>query len=163
MNLKKLLSGALIGAFAFGISAGSLQPVSAASLEDAKKIYDAKDKYDSAKDKYNSAKDKYNSARDKFGSRNSDGQNPPEPPKDADGNPMPPPDRNSDSSDRPEPPRDSDGNILPPPDENKLDGEGSVKFEQPDKNSDVKDRYNKTKDKIDSAKDKFNRAADKLK
>lgn len=58
MNLKKLLSGTLIGEFAFGIPAGSLQPVSAASLDDAKKISDAKDKYDSAKDKFNRAADK---------------------------------------------------------------------------------------------------------
>ncbi len=143
MNLKKLLSGALIGAFVFGISAGSLQPVSAASFDDAKKISDAKDKF-------NSAKDKFNSARDKFGSRNSDSNTPPEPPKDADGNPMPPPDK--DSSDRPA-----------PPDEHKLDGDGSVKFEKPDKDSDgVKDKYNNAREKIDSAKDKFNRAADKL-
>ena len=86
MNVKKILSGALIGAFVFGISAGNIQPVSAASVKDAKTTLD----------KYDKAKDKFDGARDKFNRNNSDGNNPPEPPKDENGNPLPPPDRNSD-------------------------------------------------------------------
>ena len=145
MNLKKLLSGALIGAFVFGIPAGN---VDAASFDDAKKIYDAKQKYDSAKDKYDSAKDKFDSAKDKFGNKNSDNQNPPELPKDSDGNPMPPPDRNnSDNGDRPEPPKDSNGNPLPPPDRNNSDNS-----DRPEPPSDSKDKFGDLKDKYDSAK-----------
>ena len=93
MNVKKILSGALIGAFVFGVSASNIQPVSAASISDAKTTLD---KYDKAKDKFDSAKDKYNGARDKFNRNNSDGNNPPEPPKDENGNPLPPPNENSD-------------------------------------------------------------------
>ena len=74
MNVKKILSGALIGAFVFGVSASNIQPVSAASISDAKTTLD---KYDKAKDKFDSAKDKYNGARDKFNRNNSDGNNPP--------------------------------------------------------------------------------------
>ena len=141
MNLKKLLSGALIGAFAFGIFAGSLQPVSAASLDDAKRISDARNKIDETRNKVDEARDNYNNARDKFGSRNSDGKNPPEPPKDANGNPMAPPDRNSEGKNPPEPPKDANGNPMAPPDEHKLDGDGSVKFEPPsDRNSANHDR-----------------------
>ena len=85
MNVKKILSGALIGAFVFGISAGNIQPVSAASVKDAKTTLD----------KYDKAKDKFDGARDKFNRNNSDSNNPPEPPKDENGNPLPPPDKNS--------------------------------------------------------------------
>ncbi|MBO4401371.1 MAG: hypothetical protein J5809_05950 [Selenomonadaceae bacterium] len=135
MNLKKLLSGALIGAFVFGISAGSIQPVSAAS-SDTKRISDTKDRYDSAKDKHNSDRDKFN------GSRNSDSNTPPEPPKDANGNPMAPPDKNSSNGNTPpEPPKDANGKPMAPPDERKLDGDGSVKYEPPsDRNSDNRSR-----------------------
>ncbi len=48
MNLKKVLTGALIGAFVFGISAGSLQTANATSLSDFKKAADAKKKIDEA-------------------------------------------------------------------------------------------------------------------
>ena len=50
------------------------------------------------------------------------GEQPPEPPKDKDGNPLPPPDgKNVQSADHngqtpPEPPKDKDGKPLPPPD-----------------------------------------------
>jgi len=83
MNVKKILSGALIGAFVFGVSASNIQPVSAASISDAKTTLD---KYDKAKDKFDGARDKFN--------RNSSDR--PEPPKDENGNPLPPPDENSD-------------------------------------------------------------------
>ena len=67
MNLKKILTGALIGAFVFGISAGNIQPVSAASVKDAKTTLDkAKDKYDETKDKYNGVKDKFNRKSDRL-------------------------------------------------------------------------------------------------
>ncbi len=46
------------------------------------------------------------------------GEQPPEPPKDADGNPLPPPNIQQDENGNqpPEPPKDTDGNPLPPPD-----------------------------------------------
>ena len=83
--MTKLLSGLLIGAFVFGVGAADLQPASAASISDAKA---AKDKFDKSKKKFDQTKDKADKTRDKF-----DGKNPPEPPKDKNGNPMPPPDK----------------------------------------------------------------------
>ena len=48
-----------------------------------------------------------------------DGQTPPEPPKDENGNPLPPTDKQSQTKDHkgqpPEPPKDANGNPLPPP------------------------------------------------
>ncbi len=46
------------------------------------------------------------------------GNRPPEPPKDADGNPLPPPNmqQGQNGNQPPEPPKDADGNPLPPPD-----------------------------------------------
>lgn len=46
------------------------------------------------------------------------GEQPPEPPKDANGNPLPPPDREQgvNGEQPPEPPKDANGNPLPPPD-----------------------------------------------
>ena len=92
---KKILSSLSIGAFVFGLGAADVQTACAASFDNAK---EAKDKYDKAKDKYDKAKDKFDNAKDKF-----DGKTPPEPPKDSDGNYMPPPD--GDNSNRPEPPK----------------------------------------------------------
>ena len=59
MNLKKILSGAVIGAFVFGVSASNIQPVSAADKTTLDKIESAKDKFDSAKDKFKDAKNKF--------------------------------------------------------------------------------------------------------
>ena len=167
MNVKKILSGALIGAFVFGVSASNIQPVNAASISDAKTTLD----------KYDKAKDKFDSARDKLKRNNSDR---PDPPKDENGNPLLPPDENSDSKttldkakdkarerfdrnsdskttldkakDRfgrnnsdgnnpPEPPKDENGNPLPPP----------------DRNSEGKTTLDKAKDKYDSAKDNYDK------
>ena len=114
---KKLLSSLLIGAFVFGVGAANVQPVNAASLD---KVKETKEKYDKAKDKFGQMRDGDNSNR-------------PEPPKDSNGNPMPPPD--GDNSNRPEPPKDSNGNPIAPPD--KKDG---------DKLGEMKDKYDKAKD-----------------
>jgi hypothetical protein len=45
-------------------------------------------------------------------------EQPPEPPKDANGNPLPPPDikQGQNGNQPPEPPKDANGNPLPPPD-----------------------------------------------
>ena len=83
-------------------------------LDIEKVVYDIKD----AKQKYDKAKDTFDKAQDAFGKNKSGDKNPPEPPKDSNGNPLPPPDKNSDDSNRPEPPKDSNGNPLPPPDRN---------------------------------------------
>ena len=96
--MKKLLTGLLIGAFVLGLGAADIQPVSAASVKDLK---EAKEKVDKAKEKVDKVKDKVDKAKDKF---NKDDKNPPEPPKDSNGNPMAPPDRNNDDSNRPAPP-----------------------------------------------------------
>ena len=126
--MTKLLSGLLIGAFVFGVGAADLQPASAASISDAKA---AKDKFDKSKKKFDQTKDKADKTRDKF-----DGKNPPEPPKDENGNPMPPPDKqDGDNSNRPEPPKDKNGNPLPPP-----DMKNGKKF------SDTKDKFDKAKE-----------------
>ncbi len=115
MNWKKILSGLLIGTFVFGVTVGN---VSAASSKDKKNSDEPQLKLTQIQD--------------------SDGKNPPEPPKDKDGKILPPPDK-KDSSDKnkknsgdtklkstqakdsdgknpPEPPKDKDGNALPPPD-----------------------------------------------
>ena len=76
---KKFLSGLIIGAFVFGLGAADVQTACAASFDNAK---EAKDKFDKTKDKFDKAKDKF------------DGKTPPEPPKDSNGNYMPPPDKN---------------------------------------------------------------------
>ena len=89
--MKKLLTGLLIGAFVFGLGAADIQPVSASSSKDVK---EAKQKIDKAKEKVDKTQEKFNK----------NDKNPPEPPKDANGNPMAPPDRNSDDSNRPAPP-----------------------------------------------------------
>ena len=108
MNLKKILSGALIGAFVFGISAGNIQPVSAASVKDAKTTLDkAKDKFD----------------------KNSNGENPPEPPKDENGNPLPPPEKNSDGK--------------------------TTLDKAKDKYDETKDKYNGVKDKFNRKSDRL--------
>ncbi len=104
---KKFLSGLLIGAFIFGLGAADVAQTQAASLDKAK---EAKEKYDRAKDTYDRAKDTFEQMRD------GDNSNRPEPPKDKDGKPMPPPD--GDNSNRPEPPKDSNGKPMPPPDDN---------------------------------------------
>ena len=121
MNLKKILSGALIGAFVFGISAGNIQPVSAASVKDAKTTLDkAKDKFDSAKDKYNDTKEKFD--------KNSNGERP-EPPKDENGNPLPPPEKNSDGK--------------------------TTLDKAKDKYDETKDKYNGVKDKFNRKSDRL--------
>ena len=102
--MKKFLSGLIVGAFVFGLGAADVQPVSADSLD---KVKEAKQKYDKAKDTFDKAKDT-------FGKNKSGDKTPPEPPKDSDGKPMPPPDKNSSDSNRPEPPKDSDGKPMPP-------------------------------------------------
>lgn len=79
MNWKKILSGFLTSAFIFGVSVNT----NAASLNDVK---DAKQTYDKTKDKAQDIKD------GKVFDKN-DKNKPPEPPKDSDGNPMPPPDK----------------------------------------------------------------------
>ena len=127
--MKKFLSGLLIGAFVFGVGAANVQPVSAASLD---KVKEAKEKYDKAKDKLDKANDMFGQKRD------GDNSNRPEPPKDENGNPLPPPDRDGDNSNRPEPPKDENGNPLPPPNKNQL--------------GDMKDKYDSAKDNIDQAK-----------
>lgn len=143
---KKLLSSLLIGAFVFGVGAANVQPVSAASLD---KATEAKQKYDKTKSKIDKTKSKIEQKLGGDGTnfpqrpnRSGDSSNPPEPPKDENGNPMPPPDRDGDNSNRPEPPKDENGNPLPPPDKNS------------DKNQlgDMKDRYDSAKDNIDQAK-----------
>lgn len=129
--MKKILTAFLIGAFVFGVSVADMNFASAQSSE--KKIE-------------TQAK---NSAE-----KNSDGKDmkkPPEPPKDSNGNPIPPPDkkskhvkngdqtstdsnakhsqhRNKNSADEknpPEPPKDSNGNPLPPPDKNHGEDNGN--------------------------------------
>lgn len=135
---KKLLSGLLIGAFVFGIGAGSVQPVDAASLDKAK---ETKEKYDKAKDKIDKAKDLFGQKKD------GDNSNRPEPPKDENGNPMPPPDRNSDGdrSNPPEPPKNENGNPMPPPDKNSDNNQLQA----------MKDKYDSAKDNVDKAKKIF--------
>ena len=76
---KKILSGLIVGTFVFGLGAADVQPVSAATFD---KVKQTKEKYDKAKEKFGQMRDGDNSNR-------------PEPPKDSDGNPLPPPDKNS--------------------------------------------------------------------
>ena len=115
---KKFLSGLLIGAFIFGLGAADVQPVNAATAD---KVKETKQKYDKAKDKFGQMRPDRNSG---------DSSNRPEPPKDENGNFMPPPDRNSgDNSNRPEPPKDENGNFMPPPDRN--NGDSSNRPEPP--------------------------------
>ncbi len=133
--LKKILSAMLIGAFVFGIN------FSGAEIANAKPALGSDIKKPVPPQISNEQKL----------SDNQDGQKPPEPPKDADGNPLPPPDKQDgqnrpeppkdangkplpppdkqDGQNRPEPPKDADGNPLPPPDksEHMLDGPGMVK------------------------------------
>ncbi len=133
---KKLLGGLLIGAFVFGVGATNVQPVSAASLD---KAVEAKEKFDKAKGLFGQKQDGDNSNR-------------PEPPKDENGNPLPPPDRqDGDSSNRPEPPKDENGNPLPPPGNKDGSQFGDIK----DKLSDAKDKYDSAKDKYKTAKELF--------
>lgn len=87
MTLKKILTGALIGAFVFGISAGNIQPASAASANNKKITNERHER--------NSGNNDANQNRPAPPDRNNNNQNPPEPPKDSNGNPLPPPDRNS--------------------------------------------------------------------
>ena len=98
--MKKILAGALIGAFIFNV--GVINSASATSIPIDKAPVQAQDN----------------------NKNNSDMKNPPEPPKDENGNPMPPPDKNksdnnknnSDMKNPPEPPKDENGNPMPPPD-----------------------------------------------
>lgn len=107
--MKKILSGLLIGAFVFGLGAAEIQPVSASAVND----------YKEAKQRIEKSKQKLDKTQEKFGQNKNDGQKPPEPPKDENGNPLPPPDRNNgDNSNRPAPPKDENGNSMPPPDKN---------------------------------------------
>ena len=103
--MKKILSSLLIGAFVFGIGAVNIQPVNASSID---KVKETKQKYDKAKEKFDKATN---------GDKNND-SNRPEPPKDANGNPIAPPNHDGDSSNRPEPPKDANGNPIAPPDRN---------------------------------------------
>ncbi len=96
--MKKFLTALLIGAFVFGVGSADISTAKAAS------------------DKNQSTHDKFDKNRD------GDSQRPPEPPKDENGNPMPPPnhdgngsDRNGDNQRPPEPPKDENGNPMPPP------------------------------------------------
>lgn len=53
-----------------------------------------------------------------------DKKNPPEPPKDENGKPLPPPDKKFDKNNDkkpPEPPKDKDGKPLPPPENDRKD------------------------------------------
>ena len=107
--MRRILSGIMVGAFVFGLGAAEIQPVSASSVSD----------YKDAKQKIEKSKQKMDKTQEKFGQNKNDGQKPPEPPKDENGNPMPPPDRNNgDNSAPPEPPKDENGNPMPPPDRN---------------------------------------------
>ena len=107
--MRKILTGILIGAIVFGANLAGIEPVSASSTDD----------YKNAKQKIEKSKQKMEKTREKFGQNKNDGKKTPEPPKDENGNPMPPPDRNNgDNSDRPEPPKDENGNFMPPPDKN---------------------------------------------
>ena len=115
---KKLLSGLLIGAFVFGVGATNVQPVSAASLD---KAVEAKEKFDKAKDKFDKAKGLFGQKQD------------------------------GDSSNRPEPPKDENGNPLPPPGNKDGSQFGDIK----DKLSDAKDKYDSAKDKYKTAKEIF--------
>ena len=72
--MKKILTGLLIGAFVFGVGAANVE-VNASSID---KVKETKQKYDKAKEKYDKIVDDDKSKR-------------PEPPKDSNGNPMPPP------------------------------------------------------------------------
>lgn len=94
--MKKFLTALLIGAFVFGVGTADMNFASAKSAE---------------KTVSTQAKDKAQQKLD-----GDDMKKPPEPPKDSNGNPLPPPDKdkNSDGKDRPEPPKDSDGNHQPP-------------------------------------------------
>ena len=72
--MKKILTALLIGAFVFGVGT--------ANFASAKSV---------VSDSY-----KYADGRDSHADKNmqdSNGKNPPEPPKDSDGKPMPPPDK----------------------------------------------------------------------
>ena len=95
MSMKKILTGALIGAFVFGVSVADMNLANATSLpiETNKQTADKKVSNDMKK--------------------------PPESPKDANGNPLAPPDRDNKNSDNknnpPEPPKDENGNPLAPP------------------------------------------------
>ena len=85
---KKFLSGLLIGAFVFGIGSVDIQSASAAYALAKERIQKTKDKVDKTKDKFDSVRDRLDG----------DSSSRPEPPKDANGNPIAPPDRNSDNS-----------------------------------------------------------------
>ncbi len=83
--MRKILTGILIGAIVFGANLAGMEPVSASSASD----------YKIAKQKIEKSKKKIEKEREKLGqSKNSD-EKPPEPPKDENGRPLPPPDKNS--------------------------------------------------------------------
>ena len=138
MKLKKILSAMIMGAFIFSVSASSVDVASAASISDVK---DAKTKYDRAKDKIDDLKNGT--------SRTGDKDKPPEPPKDENGNPLPPPDkkdgdndkRDGDNYNRREPPKDENGNSLPP-----RDKKDKTELDK------AKDKYDETKKDIDKTK-----------
>ena len=81
--MKKILAGALIGAFIFGVGVADINLASANSAQIEK----------NSTDKKNPPQIKNDNNKN-----NSDMKNPPEPPKDENGNPMPPPDKNSDNN-----------------------------------------------------------------
>ncbi|MBR3746675.1 MAG: hypothetical protein IKP64_01365 [Selenomonadaceae bacterium] len=108
--MKKFLTALFIGAFVFGVGATNIQTANAESPLD--KIKETQDKLDKQKKKFDEQKDKFDRAREQFSGDKSDR---PEPPKDENGNPLPPPDRDGDNSNRPEPPKDANGNPMAPP------------------------------------------------
>ena len=134
MKLKKILASAVIGAFVVGVSANNLQPVSAAIPEIAKNDLNIL----------------------------SNNQKPPEPPKDSNGKPLPPPNHNGQKP--PEPPKDSNGNPLPPPNQSTNNKSALVKYAV-DIDA-AKEKGKTTLDKAKDAKKKYDKAkkiADKVK
>ena len=119
--MKKFLTALFIGAFVFGVGATNIQTASAANSDRAKETHDQFDKQKKHDgDKSNRPEPPKDSNGNPMPPPNFDGDssNRPEPPKDSNGNPMPPPNFDGDSSNRPEPPKDSNGNPLPPPNHN---------------------------------------------
>lgn len=120
--MKKFLTALLIGAFIFAV--GTANFASARSIvSDSYKYADGRDSHADKKE----TKDLKSTGKDGEQMKTHDGKNPPEPPKDSDGKPLPPPDKNNgeqmnnhDGKNPPEPPRDSNGKPLPPPDKNDI-------------------------------------------
>ena len=89
MKMKKILAGALIGAFTFGISAGNINTVFAANSKNAVNV----EKREPPKDSDGKVMPPP-SGEKTSNDKNFNRENPPEPPKDENGNPLPPPDKN---------------------------------------------------------------------